>query len=489
MAIRQGRHSVSAIGYGAAVLSSLDGHAALLDSEGTIVAVNEAWDRFGVENEALLSSIGVGVNYTEVCRRAAAHSESARAVLDGLRSVLNGTTPIFRCDYRCDGPETLRWFRLTVTPWRAPGGRVLVLHKDVSEERSLAEIQSRTLKSVGAIVWNADAPSFRTTFLAGQIEEILEFPSQTWLDDPDLWKKRIHAEDREWVLDYSSEEVQEGRNHEFDYRILAADGRTIWLRQAVNLVRQPGQPLHLAGISFDITELKHTQGQLQILGGRILKAQDEERSRIARELHDDIGQRLAFVTMDLGRLENTKTESVTHILGAIAEVKTQVSEISRDIAALAHDLHSHVLDSRGLVSASDEFCREVSARRNVSVKFRSESMPAHVPDTTSLALFRVLQEALQNAAKHSGATAFEVTLVGFPRSIELCVKDDGQGFDPKEALKGRGLGLTGMEERVKLLGGDFSIHTRPSGGTIIRARVPINSESGSFHPVPQGHAN
>ncbi len=175
MAIRQGRHSVSAIGYGAAVLSSLDGHAALLDSEGTIVAVNEAWDRFGVENEALLSSIGVGVNYTEVCRRAAAHSESARAVLDGLRSVLIGTTPIFRCDYRCDGPETLRWFRLTVTPWRAPGGRVLVLHKDVSEERSLAEIQSRTLKSVGAIVWNADAPSFALRFSPAKLKKFSDF--------------------------------------------------------------------------------------------------------------------------------------------------------------------------------------------------------------------------------------------------------------------------------------------------------------------------
>jgi PAS domain S-box-containing protein len=476
MANGRASESVSPSEYGAAALASLDGNAALLDAHGTVVAVNEAWVLFGKGNGASKPScIGVGANYLEVCRNAAADSETAKAVMDGILSILDGTAPVFRCDYRCDGPETLRWFRLTVTPWRAPGGRVLVLHQNVSEERSLAEIQSRTLKSVGAMVWNADAPSFRTTFLAGHVEEILGFSPQTWMDDPELWKRQIHADDREWVLEYSSTAVQEGRDHEFDYRILAADGRTIWLRQVVNLVREPDQPLHLAGISFDITELKLAQERLNILGGRILKAQDEERSRIARELHDDIGQRLAFVGMDLGRLERAKMESVTDFRKAVAEVKTQVSEITRDIGALAHDLHSHLLDSRGLVAASNDFCRELSARRNIFVTFRTEDMPTNIPDTTSLGLFRVLQEALQNGAKHSGAKTFEVTLKGSSRSIELCVKDDGKGFEPKEASKAKGLGLTGMAERLKLLGGELILDTRPMGGTAVRARVPLNS--------------
>ena len=380
MAVRRPTESVSPIEYGAAALASLDGNAALLDAEGKVVAVNEAWVLFGNNNGASdQSCIGVGPTISDVCRSAAADSETSRAVLDGILSILGGTTPVFRCDYRCDGPETLRWFRLTVTPWRAPGGRVLLLHQDVSEEKSLAEIQSRTLKSVGAIVWNADAPSFRTTFLSGQVEEILGFSSQQWLDDPDLWKRQIHANDREWVLESVAKRFRKAATTNLTTVFLAADGRTIWLRQVVNLVRQPGQPLHLAGISFDITELKLAQERLHILGGRILKAQDEERSRIARELHDDIGQRLAFVGMDLGRLEHTKTESVSDFRKSIAEVKTQVSEITRDIAALAHDLHSHLLDSRGLVAASDEFCRELSARRSISVIFRSEGMPGHIP--------------------------------------------------------------------------------------------------------------
>src|SRR5580698_7518112 len=147
MAIRRTTKSVSPIEYGAAALASLDGNAALLDSEGKVVAVNEAWVLFGNNNGASdQSCIGVGANYLDVCRGAVADSETSTAVLGGILAVLGGTTPIFRCDYRCDGPQTLRWFRLTVTPWRAPGGRVLLLHQDVSEEKSLAEIQSRTLK-------------------------------------------------------------------------------------------------------------------------------------------------------------------------------------------------------------------------------------------------------------------------------------------------------------------------------------------------------
>ena len=470
-------HSVSPLNYIADVLSSLDGNAAILDSEGKVVAVNEAWTRFGSENGASLCSIGVGINYLEVCRRSAASSENAKVVLNGLLSVLAGTTPIFRHDYKCDGPGVLRWFRLTITRWHAQKGHALVLHTDISEDRLPAEIQSRTLKSVRAIVWNADAPSFRTTFLSGQIEEILGFPSQVWLADPDFWKKRLHPKDRDRVLDYSRKAVEEGRDHEFDYRMIAADGRTVWLHQVVNIVSEPGQPIHLAGISFDISELKQAQERLKILGGRILKAQDEERSHIARELHDDIGQRLALASMDMSRLEAPGTQSTNQLRGAAAGIRKQILEIANDIRALAHNLHSHILDLRGLVSASDEFCRELAARRNFNIKFRSERMPTNIPDAVKLGIFRVLQEALQNAVKHSGAETFEVTLSGAANSIELSVKDDGRGFDPKVAMTGRGLGLTGMDERMELLGGELSIETRPSGGTTIRARVPLNSRA------------
>jgi len=214
---------------------------------------------------------------------------------------------------------------------------------------------------------------------------------------------------------------------------------------------------------------------LKILGGRILKAQDDERSHIARELHDDIGQRLALVSMDLSRLESPRAQSTNELRGAASGIKKQISEIANDVRALAHGLHSHSLDLMGLVSASDEFCRELAGRRKININFRSERMPATIPDAIKLGIFRVLQEALQNAVKHSGAKTFVVALSGASHSIELYVKDDGRGFDPKLAVNGRGIGLTGMEERMTLLGGELSIETQPSGGTTIRARVPLNS--------------
>jgi PAS domain S-box-containing protein len=136
--------------------------------------------------------------------------------------------------------------------------------------------------------------------VSGQVEEILGFPAEAWLEDPDLWKKQLHPEDRARVLDYSRKAVREGRNHEFDYHMFATDGHTVWLHQTANLVREFQQPIHLIGISFDISPLKQAPEQSQILGRRLLKAQDEERARIARELDDDIGHRLSMVSIDLG---------------------------------------------------------------------------------------------------------------------------------------------------------------------------------------------
>jgi hypothetical protein len=173
-------------------LSSLYGNAALLDGRGTIVAVNQEWTHFGSEHGAQRGSIGVGLSYIEVCR----NSGDADAALKGLLSILNGDALVFRCEYRCDGPQTLQWFLLTVTPWQAPEAGVLVHHRNISEYEIPEEIQSRTLKHARAIIWAADAPSFRTSFLSGQIEEILGFPTEAWLEDPDLWKKQLHPEDR-----------------------------------------------------------------------------------------------------------------------------------------------------------------------------------------------------------------------------------------------------------------------------------------------------
>jgi signal transduction histidine kinase len=151
----------------------------------------------------------------------------------------------------------------------------------------------------------------------------------------------------------------------------------------------------------------------------------------------------------------------------VEEAHNAAAELGNDVQTLSHRLHSSKLEILGLTKATISFCKELSERQAVTIEVHAWNVPQDLPKEVSLCLFRVLQEALQNAAKHSGVTNFE---------IELTVHDSGIGVDPAEALKGDGLGLTSMSERLKLVSGELSIHSRVGAGTTIRAVVPLSSE-------------
>ena len=157
----------------------------------------------------------------------------------------------------------------------------------------------------------------------------------------------------------------------------------------------------------------------------------------------------------------------------IEEVRKQIDDLASDVQALSHQLHSPKLDYLGLAAAAASFCRELSDRHGMEIEFHSENIPKELPKEISLCLFRVLQEALQNAIKHSGSRQFHASLTGGANEIELTVHDSGVGFEPEEAIKGRGLGLTSMKERLKLVQGKLSIDSKPQRGTTIHARVPV----------------
>jgi signal transduction histidine kinase len=147
--------------------------------------------------------------------------------------------------------------------------------------------------------------------------------------------------------------------------------------------------------------------------------------------------------------------------------------LSSDIQALSHRLHSSSLKHLGLRDAGGALCREFSARHRIKINFQSENVPQDLAQDVSLCLFRVLQEALQNAIKHSGSTSVQVSLTGRTQALHLTVRDDGTGFNPEQALVGAGLGLTSMKERMKLVNGHVSIDSEPGRGTVIHARVPL----------------
>jgi PAS domain S-box-containing protein len=230
----------------------------------------------------------------------------------------------------------------------------------------------------------------------------------------------------------------------------------------------------VACILQDITERKRAEEALSAVSQRLIEAQEQERSRLARELHDDINQQLALLGVNLEGLRQSPPASAGELREQIAKVSEQIEDVGKDIQALSHRLHSPKLEYLGLAAAAASFCREFSDQQKVEIAFHCESVPKKLQQEISVCLFRVLQEALQNATKHSGSRQFEVTLQGGSNEIELSVHDSGVGFEPEEAIKGRGLGLTSMRERLKLVDGHLSIDSKPQHGTTIHARVPLN---------------
>ncbi len=227
----------------------------------------------------------------------------------------------------------------------------------------------------------------------------------------------------------------------------------------------------------DITERKRAEELSTSQSRRLLEAQEAERARIARDLHDDIGQRLALLAMGLEQLQRSAANPVSGIAESIDALRRQTVDISADVQALSHQLHSSRLQLLGVVPAIRGFCSEVSVRHKVDVDFTHQDVPRTVRPDIAICLFRVLQEALQNAVRHSSAARFSVNLQGMPKAISLTVRDAGRGFDPASVSQYGGLGLTSMRERLKLVAGELVVESQPALGTTIVACVPLPSGS------------
>jgi signal transduction histidine kinase len=204
----------------------------------------------------------------------------------------------------------------------------------------------------------------------------------------------------------------------------------------------------------------------------LIEAQEQERAWIAGELHDDISQRLSVLMMNLSGLRNRT--SLMEMQDGIDKTIQQASDLGSEIRALSHRLHSPSLDYVGLAAAASGYCSELAEQYKVKISFHSKDIPHNLSREVALCLFRVLQEALQNAIKHSGSEQFRVSLRAGSAEIELVVRDTGTGFEPAQAFKGRGIGLSTMKERLKLVSGTVSIDSGLGRGTTIHARIPLS---------------
>ncbi len=290
----------------------------------------------------------------------------------------------------------------------------------------------------------------------------------------------VHPEDYSKCHDIYCREFDQRQPFAKDCRLKRHDGQYRWMLDiGVPRFHEDGSFAGYIGSCVDITEQKLAEEALSSISRRLIDAQEQERSRIARELHDDINQRLALVAMGLDRQRGDLRTTTREMRSAIGKAIKQISDIVSDVHMMSHRLHSSKLDTVGLAAAAAGFCRELSKQQNVEVDFQCEGIARELPEAVAISMFRVLQEALQNAFRHSGAKHFKVSLTECTNQIALTICDEGRGFNPAEALKGSGLGLVSMIERLKLVGGELLIDAGPKRGTTIRASVPFARQAKS----------
>jgi len=262
-----------------------------------------------------------------------------------------------------------------------------------------------------------------------------------------------------------------------EYRLRRHDGEYRWVFDTgVPRFNEEGFFTGFIGSCIDITDRKVAEEAMADLERRVLGAQEEERSRIARELHDDINQRIAILGWELRSLHDGYPEEESEPRTSIDSVIQRLAQISTDIQTISRRLHSSHLEYLGLATAAGVLCRDMHEQQQVEINLTCYGIPRDLPKDISLCLYRVLQEALQNALKHSGVRQFRVELTGDSGGVRLMVSDEGVGFDQRRADRRQGLGLISMRERTRLVLGQFSVESEPGRGTTIRCQVPLPAE-------------
>ncbi len=298
------------------------------------------------------------------------------------------------------------------------------------------------------------------------------------------WIESIHPEDAGRCLDTFMKAVERREPLRAEYRLRRYDGEYFWmLDSGVPRFNADGSFAGYIGSAIDMTEIKLAEEVLSTVSQRLIEAHEEERAWIARELHDDIGQRLVVLRMKLERIKGKLLASPTELDQELLDASKQIEDLGVDIQTLSRDLHPSKLKFLGLAKAAAGFCAELSDRQNLEIEFHSENVPADLSEEISLCLYRTLQEALQNAIKHSGSPRVQVFLSCRSNEILLAVHDSGIGFDRVQAMKQQGLGLTSMKERLKTVNGTLLIESQLHHGTTIHARVPVNSLAKTATPA------
>ncbi len=463
-----------------------------------------------------------------------------------------------------------------------------------------AALYSKLVTSLDGIVWEADGDTFQFTFVSPQAERILGYPLRDWLQ-PNFWRDHTHPDDTDWCAAFCLDCTKRRQDHEFEYRMIAADGRVVWLHDIVSVKIEPGGAVYLSGIMLDITKRKRAEEELRqkseilqkifdhipvmvtfrgedghiklvnrewerifgwtlselqerngdilndvypdpinrrraqdiiaaadlqwrtfkakVRDGRIIDsswavarlsdgtsvsigqdisertraeeerrrllqrlitAQEDERRHLSRELHDNLGQYLSALLLgleSLARLQDLPPAAVKKLSYLIETTK----QFELDVHSLALELRPTTLDDLGLEASLSGFAREWARRHDQRIKvvFNSSGFAnpeKRLPFDIEVAIYRVVQEALTNASRHSNAQIVSIILERDDTQVRVTIEDDGVGFDVEKMMsspvENRRLGLLSMQERVQMVGGEFKIDS--GAGTTIVVTIPLD---------------
>lgn len=318
------------------------------------------------------------------------------------------------------------------------------------------------------------------TFISPQVKSFIGISASEIIATPNLRMEIIHPADRHRVVKEFSHCRKTRKTSEGEYRIVKPDGQVSWVHdRAVLISDEKGEPQYFLGVMADISDRKKTEDTVRLLSSRLLNAQEEEKSRIARDLHDGLGQSLAVINYSLEDLSKSLPNNKQREKQKIKEVIDSIYQVSTDLRGITFNLRPSMLDHLGLVSTLEWISKDISKKHNLQVDFQAMGMKRKLPPHLENNLFRLFQEAINNIIKHAKTQKVNLKLIHRHPKIIAIISDDGQGFDPNSTLRDNNwMGIIGMKQRVSTLGGQFNIRSGVGRGTTVRIEIPLNQEEG-----------
>jgi len=338
------------------------------------------------------------------------------------------------------------------------------------------------LETTRAVPWEADATTWRFTYVGPQAADLLGYPADEWLGS-DFWVDHLHPEDRERAVEFCERTSRHSPDYEFEYRMIAADGREVWLLDIVSVEYAHGEPVKLRGFLFDISDRKRIEqdlrrmqeelearrrDELHSMTSELVLAEERGRRRIAEDLHDGLCQILTLAKLKLaGFLESAEVRPDK----LLVEVQELLSTANQSARSLTFQISPPVLYDLGFEAGLEWLAENVHESYGLRVEFERDEQPKLLDQRVQVLLFRATRELLINVAKHARSGAAHVRLFREGDSVHVVVEDQGVAFDPAEA-GGRGFGLVNIKNRLQHLGGSMRIDTRPGAGTRIELVAP-----------------